>query len=196
MTSITGRQPPRPPSIEAAPYARPEAFRDDLLCLAILGELEGGALRRLIRAVETFGFHLATLDLRQNAEVHERVVGELLRCAHVDHDYAALPESERVFTLRRELASPRLLANPYATYSDETTAQLAIVRAAADAHRIYGPGSITTYVISKAASASDLLEVHVLLKEAACGRMARPAPRSWSSHCSRRSTIFRMHRES
>ena len=130
-----------------------------------MGELEGGALRRLIRAVETFGFHLATLDLRQNAEVHERVVGELLKCAHVDHDYAALPESERVFTLRRELSTPRLLANPYAAYSDETAAQLAIVRAAADAHRIYGPDSITTYVISKAASASDLLEVHVLLKE-------------------------------
>jgi phosphoenolpyruvate carboxylase len=167
MKSITGRQPPHPPSIKADPYPVPEAFRDDLLCLAeALGDLEGGALGRLIRAVETFGFHLATLDLRQNAEVHERVVAELLKCARADHDYAALPESERVFTLRRELSVPRLLANPYATYSDETAAQLAIVRAAADAHRQYGPGSITTYVISKAASVSDLLEVHVLLKEA------------------------------
>jgi phosphoenolpyruvate carboxylase len=167
MKSITGRQPPRPASIEADLYPGPEAFKDDLLCLAEgLGNLEGGALRRLIRSVETFGFHLATLDLRQNAEVHERVVGELLKCAHVDHDYAALPESERVFTLRRELSTPRLLANPYAAYSDETAAQLAIVRAAADAHRIYGRESITTYVISKAASVSDLLEVHVLLKEA------------------------------
>jgi phosphoenolpyruvate carboxylase len=167
MKSITGGLPPRPPSIEADPYPAPEAFRDDLLCLAqALGDLEGGALGRLIRAVETFGFHLATLDLRQNAEVHERVVAELLKCACADHDYAALPESERIFTLRRELSVPRLLANPYATYSDETAAQLAVVRAAADAHRQYGPGSITTYVISKAASVSDLLEVHVLLKEA------------------------------
>ena len=167
MTSITGRQPPRPASLEADPYAGPHAFKEDLLCLAeSLGALEGGALGRLIRSVETFGFHLATLDLRQNAEVHERVVGELLRCAHLDHDYAALPEAERVFTLRRELATPRLLANPYATYSDETSAQLAMLRAAADAHRIHGPGSVTTYVISKANAVSDLLEVHVLLKEA------------------------------
>jgi len=167
MKSITGRQPPRPPSIEADPYAGPQSFKEDLFCLAeSLGPLEGGALGRLIRSVETFGFHLATLDLRQNAEVHERVVGELFRCAHLDHDYAALPEAERVFTLRRELATPRLLTNPYATYSDETSAQLAMVRAAADAHRIYGPGSITTYVISKATAVSDLLEVHVLLKEA------------------------------
>jgi phosphoenolpyruvate carboxylase len=165
--SVAGRQPPRPSLIAADPYPGPRAFMDDLLCLAEgLGDLAGGALGRLIRAVETFGFHLATLDLRQNAEVHERVVGELLRCAHVAHDYSALPEDERVFTLRRELSTSRLLANPYATYSNETVAQLAIVRAAADAHRQYGPGSITTYVISKAASVSDLLEVHLLLKEA------------------------------
>lgn len=167
MTSITGREPPRASSIEGDPYPGPQAFKDDLLCLAeALGDLEGGALDRLIRAVEIFGFHLATLDLRQNAEVHERVVGELLRCAHADHDYSELPESERIFTLRRELSTPRLLANPYATYSEETAAQLAMVRAAADAHRKYGPGSITTYVISKADSVSDLLEVQVLLKEA------------------------------
>ena len=166
-SSVSGRRPSRPSSIVADPYPGPSAFKDDLLCLAEgLGELQGGALGSLIRAVETFGFHLATLDLRQNAEVHERVVGELLRCAHVDHDYAALPEDERVFTLRRELSTPRLLANPYAAYSDETAAELAVVRAAADGLRQYGPGSITTYVISKAASVSDLLEVHLLLKEA------------------------------
>jgi phosphoenolpyruvate carboxylase len=171
MTSITGIQPSRPPSVEAEPYLSPEAFRDDLLCLAeSLGHLEGGALGRLIRAVETFGFHLATLDLRQNADVHERVVGELFKFAAVDCDYAALAESERVFTLRRELRRPQLLTTPYAAYSDETVAQLAMVRAAAEAHRQYGPGSITTYVISKAASVSDLLEVHLLLKEAGLWR--------------------------
>ena len=103
---VDHRQASRPaPRRSGRPLSGPQAFKDDLLCLAdSLGELEGGALRRLIRAVETFGFHLATLDLRQNAEVHERVVGELLRCAGVEDDYAALPEAERVFTLRRELA--------------------------------------------------------------------------------------------
>ena len=167
MKSITGRRPRRPPSVKADRYPSPQAFRDDLLCLAEgLGDLGGGALGRLIRAVETFGFHLATLDLRQNAEVHERVVGELLKCAGVAGDYAALPESERVALLREELAGLRLLANPYVTYSDETAAQLEIVQAAAAAHRQYGPSSITTYVISKAANVSDLLEVQVLLKEA------------------------------
>jgi len=69
----------------------------------------GGALARLNRAVETFGFHLATLDLRQNADVHARVVAELLQVAGVASDYEALSESARVALLRRELASERVM---------------------------------------------------------------------------------------
>lgn len=65
-----------------------------------------GALGRLIRAVETFGFHLARLDLRQNADVHEGVVAELLRGAEVLTDYLSLGENARVALLLTELATP------------------------------------------------------------------------------------------
>ena len=54
----------------------------------------GGALGRLIRAVEVFGFHLATLDLRQNSAIHESVVAEMLKVAGVCDDYTALGEPE------------------------------------------------------------------------------------------------------
>ncbi|HEX8308777.1 MAG TPA: phosphoenolpyruvate carboxylase [Allosphingosinicella sp.] len=167
-----GRGPARPSTLEGAPYPRPEAFLDDLRCLAqgLAGTEADGALCHLIRTVETFGFHLATLDLRQNADVHERVVAELLEKAGVADDYASLAEEDRAALLRSELAGPRPLAIPFADYSDETRAQLAIVRAAAEAHSRYGPASITTYVISKAASISDLLEVQILLKEAGLWR--------------------------
>jgi phosphoenolpyruvate carboxylase len=131
-------------------------------------------LKRLIRAVETFGFHLATLDLRQNAEVHERVVAELLATAGVEADYRELAEEQRVELLRRELASGRLLSSPFATYSDETRSELAIVAAAADAHARYGPDSIQYYVISKSEQVSDLLEVYVLLKEAGLWKAGDP----------------------
>ena len=77
-----------------------------------------------------------------------------------------MSEAERVALLRRELASERLLASPYASYSAETLSELAIVRAAAEAHRRYGRACITTYIISKCESVSDLLEVNILLKEA------------------------------
>ncbi|HWW21347.1 MAG TPA: phosphoenolpyruvate carboxylase, partial [Steroidobacteraceae bacterium] len=167
------RPPARPASVTAAPYNDADSLRQDLLAVersllaspgAALGQ--GGALTRLIRAVETFGFHLATLDLRQNADVHARVVGELLRVAGVEPSYAALEEAARVELLRRELQSERLLASPYATYSEETLSELAIVRAAARAHELYGSACITTYIISKCESVSDLLEVNILLKEA------------------------------
>ena len=59
-----------------------------------------------------------------------------------------------------------MLSSPFALYSDETKSELAIARAAAEAHARYGPRAITTYLISKAESVSDLLEVNILLKEA------------------------------
>jgi phosphoenolpyruvate carboxylase len=171
--SLTGRAPPRPATVEAAPYPDAAAFRADLQTLeeSLRSESRvrlngGGALARLNRAVETFGFHLATLDLRQNADVHARVVAELFNVAGVSPDYLALGEAQRVALLRRELASARLLASPFAGYSPETLSELSIVRAAADAHRRYGAECIRFYVISKCESVSDLLEVNVLLKEA------------------------------
>ena len=179
--SITGREPPRPARIEAEPYADPGAFRAELVAISEAldqggdGMLRGGGpLSRLIRAVETFGFHLATLDLRQNSAVHERVVAELLRVAGVEPDYRSLSETERVSLLRRELAGQRLLSTPFADYSDETRSELEIVRAAAEAHGRYGPQAITTYIISKAESISDLLEVNILLKEAGLWRPGEP----------------------
>ncbi|MFN3945382.1 MAG: phosphoenolpyruvate carboxylase [Allosphingosinicella sp.] len=173
--AVAGRGPARPAAVEGAAYPRPEHLHADLATLADgLGALAGGRLKRLIRAVDTFGFHLASLDLRQNSAVHERVVAELLRVAGVERDYLALDEAERVALLRRELAGARLLAVPFADYGEETASELAIVRAAAEAHARYGPAAITTYNISKAESVSDLLEVNLLLKEAGLYRPGDP----------------------
>jgi phosphoenolpyruvate carboxylase len=170
---LTGRAAPRPASVAAEAYPSAQSFREDLDVLAHslernsqVGLNDGGTLGRLIRAVETFGFHLATLDLRQNADVHARVVEELLRVAGVSPNYQTLDEPARVALLRRELASERLLASPYASYSQETLSELAIMHAAADAHETYGAACIATYIVSKCESVSDLLEVHILLKEA------------------------------
>lgn len=171
--ALTGKPAPRPGALKGAPYPDPAAFRADLAAIAhgLAGDdkgplSSGGKLSRLIRAVETFGFHLATLDLRQNSAVHERVVAELLKAGGVCDDYASLDEDARVTLLRDELASPRPLTSPYATYSEETASELAIVRAAAEAQAKYGRACIRQYIVSMAQSVSDLLEVHLLLKEA------------------------------
>jgi phosphoenolpyruvate carboxylase len=153
-------------------YESPQALRADLVAIARSLTREGaqllatgGALGRLIRLVETCGFHLATLDLRQNSAVHGRVVAELLARAGCG-DYLSMSEDERVRVLRRELGSARLLTNPYLEYSAETQSELAIAHAAAGAHASYGPQCITAYIISKCESVSDMLEVQILLKEA------------------------------
>ena len=90
------------------------------------------------------------------------MVAELLKVAGAESDYLALDEVARVVLLRRELASERLLSSPFASYSAETLSELAIVRAAARAHELYGSSSITaTYIVSMCGSVSDLLEVNV-----------------------------------
>ncbi|MGY2734723.1 phosphoenolpyruvate carboxylase [Sphingomonas sp. UYP23] len=169
--ALTGKPAPRAAALKGERYADPQAFRADLVTIARAlrhdgGALSsGGALGRLIRACETFGFHLATLDLRQNSAVHERVVAELLKVAGVEGDYLSLNESQRVSLLRHELSNARPLASPFADYSDETKSELAIVRAAAEAHATYGPACIVQHIVSMAQSVSDLLELNVLLKE-------------------------------
>ncbi|MET3761598.1 phosphoenolpyruvate carboxylase [Sphingomonas sp. UYEF23] len=169
--ALTGKPAPRAAALKGERYADPQAFRADLVTIARAlrsggGALSsGGALGRLIRACETFGFHLATLDLRQNSAVHERVVAELLKVAGVEADYLSLNESQRVSLLRHELSNARPLASPFADYSDETKSELAIVRAAAEAHATYGPACIVQHIVSMAQSVSDLLELNILLKE-------------------------------
>ena len=180
--SITGRPPARRATVPGVAYRTPEELRTDLVAIAHslaqrgAGLLAtGGALGRLIRAVDSFGFHLATLDLRQNSDVHARVVADLLSVAGVETGYQDLDEAARVALLRRELGSERLLWSPYSKYTEETQSELAIVRAAAGAHGRYGIGCITTYNISKCESVSDMLEVNLMLKEAGLYRPADPA---------------------
>jgi phosphoenolpyruvate carboxylase len=181
--ALTGYAAVRPPTHKAAAYDGPEAFRADLQVLldsliATHGEpFRRGPLPDLIRAVDCFGFHLATLDLRQNSSVHERTVAELLKKAGVCPDYTALSEEDRCALLEQELAQPRLLASPYAGYSEETAKELAVLHAAADAKARYGEAAIRAYIVSNTTSVSDLLEVYLLLKEVGLFRPgeARPA---------------------
>jgi phosphoenolpyruvate carboxylase len=168
---LAGCTPPRLPHVVLPSYRAPAEFLADLdviaESLATHGaeQLAAGRLRLLRRAVSVFGFHLAALDLRQNSDVHEQVVGELLARAGVHSDYAALDEAQRVRLLVAELANPRLLDTPHVTRSPMLQSEIAILHAAADIHQRFGPAALPNYVISKCQSLSDLLEVAVMLKE-------------------------------
>ncbi len=175
---LLGHQPPRHAVAQSAPYAGPEALAEELevihrsLTANGLSALARGRLRHLRRAVGVFGFHLAPIDLRQNSDVHERVVAELIKAIDPARDYLAQDEAGRVEMLLDELASPRLLASPWLDYSEETRGELAIFRAARAAHLRYGKAAVPNCIISKTDDVSDILEVAVLAKEAG---LLRPA---------------------
>jgi phosphoenolpyruvate carboxylase len=161
----------RQPIVDRAPYASAEEFSADLAVIALsltrtnAGVVARGRLRSLQRAVDVFGFHLAPIDLRQNSDVHERTVAELLAAATPGLDYKRMNEAERIQLLLRELASPRPLLSPFIAYSEEATGELAIFKAAATIRKTYGAGAIRTAIISKTDSVSDMLELALLMKE-------------------------------
>ena len=179
--TLCGYVPPREPQASGLAYRSSAELRADLEIIANSLANHGStalAERRLLplmRAVEVFGFHLASLDLRQNAAVHEPVVAELLRLAGVHPDYAMLPEPERVDLLRRELAGPRLLYSRHLEYSALASGELEILQAAADVHARFGAAAIQNYIVSNCASVSDLLEVGLLLKEVGLLLPGKPA---------------------
>jgi phosphoenolpyruvate carboxylase len=169
--ALAQHAPARPPHAAAEPYESPDAFRGDLDVIAAslaghgAADLAAPRLDPLRRAVDVFGFHLAALDLRQNSDVHEAVVAELLASAGTAADYTSLDEPARVALLTRELASPRLLNSPYRPLSERAQGEMAVLRKAAEVHARFGAAALPHYVISKCQSASDLLEVAVLMKE-------------------------------
>ncbi len=163
----------------APPYANAEEFIAEL---DVIGESlrsnHGLALTRprlntLRRAAEIFGFHLATLDMRQSSDVHERVLAELFRAAGVCPDYADLSEQEKVMLLLAELEQPRLLRSPYLTYSDETVSELGVLKAARLIREQFGNRAIRNYIISHTETVSDLLEVFLLQREAGLMHVAQ-----------------------
>ncbi len=160
-------------NVASAPaYESKDAFVRDLRVIRDSLTAHGGrrligtTLKTLMRIARSCGFHLLSLDLRQNSDVHERVIAELFTQSSELVDYLGMSESERCSLLFAELANDRILRWEFGKYSDETRRELRIVDAAAHIVKTFGPEAFGAYVISKAASVSDILEPLVLLKQA------------------------------
>lgn len=153
------------------PYASPSELAADLdVMIDSLNANAGAALTRprlaiIRRATDIFGFHLATLDMRQSSDIHERTLTELFERAKVQQNYAELSEADKVELLLSELNQPRLLYSPFITYSTETASELEIMRVAKEIRQRYGARAIRHYIISHTRYASDFLEVLLLQKE-------------------------------
>ncbi|HTJ99779.1 MAG TPA: phosphoenolpyruvate carboxylase, partial [Bordetella sp.] len=171
LHALTGAEAAPHPVAPQPPYAHAEDFLQDLTIVARsldshhAGDLGAQRLRPLMRAASVFGFHLATVDLRQSSDKHEAVVAELLSTARVHADYSGLDEQARIQLLLNQLDDPRLLRVPAVAYSDLARGELAIFETARAMRERYGRHAIRHYIISHTESVSDLLEVLLLQKE-------------------------------
>ncbi len=127
--------------------------------------LARGRLARLIRQVEVFGFHLATLDIRQHADRHRAALAEVLARYGIASNYAEMSEADRVALLSREIMNPRPLTARL-DFSEETNETIRLFRLIRDARQIVGPESITTYIISMTTQVSHVLEVLLFARDA------------------------------
>ena len=154
LEQLTGGQAQRHALTPGEPYANSWAFLADLVTVdesLRVHQSEVIASQRLeplIRSVEVFGFHLATVDLRQSSDRHEETIAEILSRARVSPDYASLSEEEK-----------------HEEYSESAEGELAIFAKAAAMRKKFGDESIRHYIVSHTETVSDLLEVLLLQKE-------------------------------
>ena len=172
----------RTSAVPACAYAGAAQFVDDVKIIQRSlshhrGELLSaeGPLPRLLTQAETFGFHLATLDIRQHSDEHEQAIDEMIAAAGVllGGEYRALAEHDKLRLLRRELANPRPLLPPDAAIGEQARNVLDVFAVVRLAQTSLAVAAVTTYVISMTHGVSDILEVLLLAKEAGLVRWKR-----------------------
>jgi phosphoenolpyruvate carboxylase len=127
-----------------------------------------GRVRDLQVQAETFGFHLATLDLRQHADRHAAALADVFSRYGDAEDYTALAEADKVALLTHELELARPLAPAVLDLDEDTNETFELFRLVRRAYERIGPAAIDTYIISMTRDVSDVLAVLVMAKDASC----------------------------
>ncbi|HUC92782.1 MAG TPA: phosphoenolpyruvate carboxylase [Paenibacillus sp.] len=152
-------------------YNTPEELKQDLLIIDrslrhhFADYVADTHIRKLIRQVELFGFHLSALDIRQHSKEHENAMTEILAKMNIVNDYASLTEDEKIKLLHDLLNDPRPLTSGHLDYSESTRECLDVYHTVYRAQQEFGKECISSYLISMTEAASDLLEVMVFAKE-------------------------------
>ncbi len=128
-----------------------------------MGIIADGLLLDTLRRIRTFGVNLIKLDIRQESTRHADAISEVTRCLGMG-DYSQWSEQDKQAFLIRELSSKRPLLPRDWEPSDNVQEVLDTCRIVAQQPR----EALGAYVISMARTASDVLAVHLLLKEAGC----------------------------
>ena len=174
---------------EPGAYRFPEELAADLRAL-FNGLVEIGAgllaeqdVRPVLRAVETFGFHLAQLDIRQNSAYHDEAMGQLLSAAGLDGaQFGDWTEEERLRFLDRELRSPRPFLHANASAGPEADSVLECYRVLGRHIERWGSAGIGALIVSMTKRRSDLLVVYLLAREAGLTRYSAGWARLPAAH--------------
>ncbi len=155
-------------------YETPQQVDADLALLAKSIELNGcdmiveERIRPLRHKLQIFGFHLATLDIRQNSEFHDQALSQLLHAAGIADgaNYAQWDEARRMEFMRRELSSARPFLHETVVAGEQADLVLGSYRVVAAHIRRHGYGGIGALIVSMTRRCSDLLAVYLFAREA------------------------------
>ncbi len=129
-------------------------------------QVAGASLFPVERLVQSFGFHLAKLDIRQNSAYHEKAITQILVAAGIEStDYAQWTEAQRMAFLNRELQSHRPFLVPGTSCGPEADNVLGYLRVIKSYTDRYGSDGIGAMIVSMTRSVSDLLLVHLFQRE-------------------------------
>jgi phosphoenolpyruvate carboxylase len=143
------------------PYEKVEQLKGDIQLIAdSLKENKGEqaglfAIRRLLRRINTFGFHMVTLDIRQDAETHRSVVGECLG----EDAWDDMSADDRTARIIEAIETRESIPMNLSTQARKT---IAVFQAIAFCRRKYGPKAIGPFVVSMTQGADDILSVILL----------------------------------
>ncbi|MCC5814211.1 MAG: phosphoenolpyruvate carboxylase [Leptospira sp.] len=176
FSNLIRRRLPTQENIQTVPehflYKNPLEFAKDLRLMR--SSLESVQAKRLAerdifpleRLVEAFGFHLASLDIRQNSAYHEKAIEQILQMAKMPKwNYSEWSEEERLEFLKIELESPRPFLLPGMKAGSEADSLLSAYRVIAAYTKKYGTEAIGSVIVSMTRSVSDLLVVYLFLRE-------------------------------
>ncbi len=158
------------PPAAAYPSAR-ELEQDLLLLESSLHAVRANHIadldvRPLIAQVRVFGFHLATLDIRQNSAYYDRAIAGLLKAAgHSRHNYPEWSPAEKLDFLNRELETPRPFTGPHMELEPEAAHMVSLMRVLRARLEAHGSSGIGPLIVSMTRGPEDLLGVYLLARE-------------------------------
>jgi phosphoenolpyruvate carboxylase len=123
-------------------------------------------VRPLIAQVRVFGFHLATLDIRQNSSYYDRAIAGLLKAAGFPrHNYPDWSEREKLDFLNHELETPRPFTGPHMKLDPEAGHMVSLMRVLRTHIRAHGPEGVGPLIVSMTRGLADLLGVYLIARE-------------------------------